>query len=294
MVAKESNCLKERLEDLYRTYHRSYLATDPLLLVHRYRRPEDQEVVGFLASSLAYGRVEHMVKTLERIFAVMGPSPHAFARRFIPSRHSRLFDPITYRFHTGRDIASLLYAIRQMLEGWGSIETFFLSRTEGGNGGMKGRIEGFSSGVLGLDDGPFGWRDGPSDSGFRFTFPLPSRGSACKRLNLFLRWMVRKNDGLDLGLWRSIDPSELIIPLDTHVSRVAHAIGLTDHRQPSWKAACDVTSSLASLNPSDPVKYDFSLCRLGILKECPSRRLASRCRACLLDGICRFSSRQRK
>jgi uncharacterized protein (TIGR02757 family) len=100
--------------------------------------------------------------------------------------------------------------------------------------------------------------------------------------------MVRSGDEIDLGLWRSISPSEIMIPLDTHVSRVSYAIGLTKYRHPSWKAALEVTSSLLNFDPDDPVKYDFSLCRLGILKECPARREASKCQPCSLRGICRY------
>jgi uncharacterized protein (TIGR02757 family) len=101
--------------------------------------------------------------------------------------------------------------------------------------------------------------------------------------------MVRKKDGIDLGLWRSIEPSELIIPLDTHVSRIAYAIGLTESRLQTWKTALGVTASLAKLDPEDPVKYDFSLCRLGILKECTDRLTESKCNLCQLKDICRYA-----
>ncbi len=288
MPEDKSAKLKEQLDRLYQTYDSTYLRTDPLKFLHRYRKPEDQEVVGLLASSLAYGRVEQINGTLERILDVMDGRPYAFTARFVPSKHTGLFTGIRHRFHTGQDIAALVYAIRQMIEGWGAIENFFISRSTDGGVDMESRLENFSKGALNLDYTPYLSSEGIPGPGIRFFFPLPSKGSACKRLNLFLRWMVRGGDGIDLGLWRSINPSEIIIPLDTHVGRVSYAIGLTKYRHPSWKAALGVTSSLLKLDPDDPVKYDFSLCRLGILKECPAKRVTTRCQPCSLREICRY------
>jgi uncharacterized protein (TIGR02757 family) len=281
--------LKCTLDNLYASYGREYLRTDPLRYLHRYGTREDQEIVGFLASSLAYGRVERINLTLGRVLDIMGESPFNFVTRFDPLRHIALFDSIIHRFHTGRDIAALVHTARQMYDGWGSIEKFFISRSTEGTSDIGQYIEGFSRAALDLDYSPFYTPEGSLPRGVRFTFPLPGKGSACKRLNLYLRWMVRGGDGVDLGLWRSMDPSDLLIPLDTHVSRVAYAIGLTDRRQASWKAVCEVTASLAELDPADPVKYDFSLCRLGILKECTAGRVASKCTRCPLKGICRYS-----
>jgi uncharacterized protein (TIGR02757 family) len=280
--------LKEQLDRFYHTYDRVYLRTDPLKFLHRFGKPEDQEIVGLLASSLAYGRVEQINRTLERVLDVMEGSPYSFTTQFVPSKHTGLFTAIRHRFHTGQDIAALVYAMRQMIEGWGTIENFFISQSTEGEVDMGSRLENFSKGALNLDYSPYLSLEETISPGIRFFFPLPSKGSACKRLNLFLRWMVRSGDEIDLGLWRSISPSEIMIPLDTHVSRVSYAIDLTKYRHPSWKAALEVTSSLLNFDPDDPVKYDFSLCRLGILKECPARREASKCQPCSLRGICRY------
>jgi len=289
MLPGRKGRLKERLERLYQTYDKNYLETDPLSFVHRYSTREDQEIAGFLASSLAYGRVEQIALALESIFGIIGPAPHSFVKSFDPVRDARLFDTIRYRFHAGRDIAALIYLIRQMTEGWGSVEGFFVSRGAGKNPDMELRLENFCRGALDLDLKPF-FRPGEKiSSATRFFFPLPSRGSACKRLNLFLRWMVRADDGLDLNLWHSIRSSELVIPLDTHVSRISYALGLTRYSTASWKAAREVTGALAEFDPEDPVKYDFSLCRLGILKACPAKRQPEKCQPCLLREICRYN-----
>ncbi len=281
--------IKARLEHLYHAYSADYLQTDPLRFLHRFSNRHDQEIVGFLAASMAYGRVGQINATLERILDVMDHRPARFVARFDPSRHGDRFDSIRHRFHTGRDIAALVNAIRQMVDGWGSIEGFFLSMASDNRPDMGCRIERFSEGALNLDFVQFLTRDGELSPGLRFTFPRPSGGSACKRLNLFLRWMVRRQDGLDLGIWDSIDPSELLIPLDTHVGRITHALGLTRYRSQTWGAVIEVTDSLSSFDPGDPVKYDFSLCRLGILRECPTRRVRATCRKCPLKGLCRYS-----
>ena len=120
----------------------------------------------------------------------------------------------------------------------------------------------------------------------RYFLPSPEDGSACKRLNLYLRWMVRRGDGLDFGQWREVSTAHLVIPLDSHVSRIARYVGLTDRLTPSWGTALEVTEQLCRFDPRDPVKYDFSLCRLGILKLCPKKRRPSKCRACPLLDVC--------
>jgi uncharacterized protein (TIGR02757 family) len=125
-------------------------------------------------------------------------------------------------------------------------------------------------------------------SNFKFLLPLPSRGSACKRLNLFLRWMVRPDDGIDFGIWKKISPSQLIIPLDTHVARIARRIGLTRRTSADWKTALEVTHALRQLDSADPVKYDFAICKLGMLGICPARHDPAKCAACSLNPFCRL------
>ncbi|MGH3522476.1 MAG: DUF2400 family protein, partial [Mycobacterium sp.] len=115
----------------------------------------------------------------------------------------------------------------------------------------------------------------------------PADGSACKRLNLFLRWMVRRTSP-DLGLWTFVDPAKLVMPLDTHIHRIATFLGLGRRKSADWKAARAITDRLATFNPEDPVRYDFALCRLGILDLCSRRRRKENCDVCLLRDVCRF------
>ena len=135
--------------------------------------------------------------------------------------------------------------------------------------------------ALALDCKP--WYPGgrlPSAAGVRFFLPSPEDGSTCKRLNLFLRWMVRPDDGVDMGLWHGVSPSQLVIPLDTHVSRISISMGLTGRRTVDWKMAREVTARLRAIEPRDPVKYDFALCRLGMLESCPQHADPAACPLC--------------
>ncbi|HEY6837754.1 MAG TPA: DUF2400 family protein, partial [Geobacteraceae bacterium] len=144
----------------------------------------------------------------------------------------------------------------------------------------------FSAAILAMDYSPvFGSREIPADSYFTFFFPSPASGSACKRLCMFLRWMVRPADGIDLGLWHDVSPTKLVIPVDAHIQRIGRYLGLTTRKQADWKMAREITAALRRLDPADPVKYDFSLCHLGISEGCSGRdRL--RCRACPIGEIC--------
>ncbi|MDR7513161.1 MAG: DUF2400 family protein, partial [Armatimonadota bacterium] len=145
-----------------------------------------------------------------------------------------------------------------------------------------GAIESFSLRALAATP-PWARRRGRP--GVQFFFPRPSSGSGCKRINLFLRWMVRR-DAVDLGVWRAIPPSKLVIPLDTHVIRVGQCLGLTRYRTPGWRMAAEITRSLRQCDPADPVKYDFALCRLGMSGECRFGRPRA-LRSCRFAGRCR-------
>ena len=126
-----------------------------------------------------------------------------------------------------------------------------------------------------------------SSRSLRFLLPRPADGSACKRPLLFLRWVVRRDDGVDLGLWRHPDPAQLVVPLDTHVLRIAYWVGLTDRHDASWRTAVDVTESLRVIDPRDPVRFDFALAHLGISKACRKEPVRRLCAQCPLRSYCR-------
>ncbi len=281
------NSLKAQLDRLYKTFNSSFLSTDPLEFVHRFSRSKDREIVGLIASSLAYGRVEGIRRSIEKVMGIMGSDPYGFTMRFRPDRDSRLFSGFVHRFNRGEDISCLLYFVRQMIEESGSIGDFFLKGYSSSKGSMKGALTAFADNVLSLDSAAiYGEKALPKDAGVRFFFPSPEAGSACKRLNLYLRWMVRRGDALDFGLWKEVAPAGLIIPLDTHIARISRNIGLTKRANADWKMAEEITAELKKLDPADPIKYDFSLCRLGILDRCPKRADPRKCERCMIKKIC--------
>lgn len=278
--------LKTRLDALYATFDLAFLATDPLEFVHKYDSPEDREIVGLVSSSLAYGRVDTIKKSIAKVMDAAGPHPYKFAKRFDPVIGMALFEGFVHRFNNGDDISCLFWYARQIIEESGSIGDFFLKGYSSGHKNVKEALTAFSENVLSLDSSAvYGKKTLPAKAGVRFFFPNPVDGSPCKRLNLYLRWMVRK-DKLDFGQWSGVDPAKLVMPLDTHIARISKNIGLTKRANPGWKMAEEITEALKALDPADPVKYDFALCRLGILDKCPRNADASRCESCLIKEIC--------
>jgi uncharacterized protein (TIGR02757 family) len=282
--------LKTTLEGLYTHFNYPDSATDPIHIVRRYQRDEDREVVGFLAASLAFGRVASVLHSVERLLAILGTAPAAFVRQFDPEHQKPAFAALVHRWIDGVDLIALVWVVRQMLERSGSIESFFLEADDPSAVDLAQALDAFSTRALALDtSAAYGSR---ARRGVGYFFPRPSAGSACKRLNLFLRWMVRR-DALDLGVWAHVKPARLVIPLDTHVIRVGRCLRLTRYTSPGWAMACDITRSLRRLDPDDPVKYDFALCHLGMMNACGFNRAQADAQ-CPLRGVCRPRVRKRQ
>ena len=261
--------LKQLLDDLFRRYgRRDLLFTSALAVPHRYRRPEDREIAGFVAASLAYGNVKQIHRSAEAALEPMGSSPARFIRYFDPARDAARFQRFVHRFNSGVDLGLLCYLLHQAIKARGSLQVFFLEGYDPAHEDIGPALISFVERVLSLDVSPF-YPSGtvPAKAGVRFFFPSPAQGSACKRLNLFLRWMVRRGDEIDFGIWTEVSPAKLIMPLDTHVARIVRRLGLTKIKQANWRMATEVTRRLRAFDPDDPVKYDFALCRLGVLKQ---------------------------
>ncbi len=277
--------LKPALDEIYHQYNHADRLADPIEIARRYADPADREVAAFCAAGLAFGRVASVLQSIDRLLAVMGPSPAAFVSRFDPRRDAPLFDPLGHRWTRGRDLAALVWVLKQMIAARGSLERFFLDGYDPGATDIGPALDTFSAAALRLDLQRVYGAGRPCRQGVAYFFPKPSGGSACKRLNLFLRWMVR-DDGVDFGLWRRVSPSKLIIPLDTHIVRLGRCLRLTTYTSPGWRMAAQITASLRILDPDDPVKYDFSLCHLGMMDACGFRR-PYRDERCPLRGSCR-------
>lgn len=273
-----------RLDDLYRTFDHVNSAADPIHIVRRYSEPDDREIVGFCASALAFGRVASVLQSIERLLAAMGPRPAAFVRNFDAGRHRGPLEPLVHRWIRGRDLVALLLILQRMLRQSGSVEAFFLAGDDAAQPDVGTALNSFSDRALGTDLRPAYGARPPKRPGVCYFFPRPSAGSACKRLNLFLRWMVRK-DEIDLGVWTGVSPARLVVPLDTHVIRLGRCLRLTRYASPGWKMAADITAALRALDPADPVRYDFSLCHVGMMNACGYGR-RQRDANCPLRGLC--------
>lgn len=283
--------LKPALDQLYTGFNAPDSAADPIQIVRRYTRAEDREVIGFCAAALAFGRVASVLQSIGRLTRLMGDRPAAFVRAFDPTRQAPAFRGLVHRWMRPDDLVALLWVLRQMLDRSGSLEAFFLEGDDGAEPDVAGTLDRFSSRALELDLRTAYGRV-PRRPGVAYFFPRPSAGSACKRLNLFLRWMVRK-DALDLGVWRRISASRLVVPLDTHVIRVGRCLGLTRYTSPGWRMAADITASLRQLDADDPVRYDYALCHLGMMNACGFNRAQADAQ-CPLRGVCRPRAHRRR
>ena len=281
---RETGELATRLDALYADYNREESATDPVHLVRPFTDPADREIAGFVAAALAFGRVGSVINSITTLLAIMGPHPAAFVRGFDPSAPHPELRAMVHRWTRGVDLVALLWVLRQMLERRGSLEGFFLEGYAPEHEDIGPALDSFSTRALALDLRRAYGRV-PSRAGVCYFFPRPSAGSACKRLNLFLRWMIR-DDEIDLGVWQAVPASKLVVPLDTHILRLGQCLRLTRYRAAGWKMAADITASLRALEPSDPVRFDFSLCHVGMMGACGYGRAQGDAQ-CPLRGLCR-------
>ncbi len=266
------------LEKLYSRYNRfDRIVPDPLQFVYQYQLPEDQEIVGLLAAVLAYGRVAQIQKSMVDLLTRLGPSPYVWVQQLRAS-HQKELTSFKHRFNTGQDLYYLLRAIQQLLARHGSLQQAFLAGYQGQHETVMPALASFRNRLLSCIEPRF------RQAGVLYLLADPDKGSPCKRLNLFLRWMVRDDD-VDAGLWTQIDPAKLVVPMDVHMSRLCRLIGFHNKRQVSLETAVQVTRCFAKISPADPVKFDFALSRVGILEQCKGEACAH-CRPCELRPVC--------
>lgn len=213
---------------------------------------EDREIVALLASGLAYGRVGLILRDVRTLLDAIGPSPAEFVTGSSERSLRRAFPGFKHRFTSGDDIARLLIGARHALQLYGSLNACFTAGLEARHGNVVPALCSFSGELSGL-----------SGSSCEFLLPRPDKGSACKRLNLMLRWLVRK-DRVDPGGWKGVPRSKLIVPLDTHMYRAGRALGFTSRKSADLRTAIQITEGFRRIAPRDPVRYDFALTRLGI------------------------------
>jgi uncharacterized protein (TIGR02757 family) len=252
---------------------------DPIRFVHRYPEPEDQEIVGLVASSVAFGNVKAILGKLEDLFSRLGSRPARMADD--PKElHARLRG-WKHRVFQGQDLARLMIGARRVQRAEGSLGAFF-ARTLGETDELRESLARFCERIR--REGRL--RSHPTRRGPAHLLPNVRGAGGSKRLLLYLRWMARPADGLDLGLW-PVPADRLLVPVDVHIHKLARNLGLTGRKDASWRTAEEVTASLRRFDERDPVRFDFSLCHMGMLQRCPSRRDPKRCEGCPVMPVCR-------
>jgi uncharacterized protein (TIGR02757 family) len=248
----DSDLTRPLLDTLYATYNRrEYVHPDPLEFLYRYPNHGDREIVGLLASSLAYGRVQQILNSVTKVLGLMGVAPREFVLRTQPDRFESVFSGIKHRFTDASHLSALMRGVQRMMREYGSLNKAFLAGHDATAETVLPAMDRFSA-ALGLPDS--------------YLVPAPASGSACKRFCLFLRWMVRKDD-VDPGGWTGVSPAQLIVPMDTHMAGIAGEFGLTRKKSVNRAMAIEVTQVFAKFCPDDPVRYDFALTRFGIHPE---------------------------
>ena len=280
-MSKRTAQIKDCLEALYARYNRrEFIGSDPLQFVYEYSNSADMEVVALLAADLAYGRVQQIQKSLADLLGRMGKSPYAIVRNFGKAER-KILAGFKHRFTTGKHISDLLILLKKVLNQYAGIEEYFI---QGYNPSDKNIIPALSKFSDSLQEKYAGFHNGQISRGLKYLLASPTGGSVCKRLNLFLRWMVRDDD-VDVGLWKSVDKDKLIVPVDVHMARLCRILGFHDRKTVSLSTAIKITESFAEIEPTDPVKYDFALTRIGILDDCTGQQ-RSGCEFCELFAIC--------
>ncbi len=265
------------------------VAADPIEFPHRYRDPRDVEVVALLSAALAYGRVDLFKPKIAGLLASLGDHPARAVHALTVEDARELLHGFVYRFNVPADLAVLLLGLGRTLDADGSLEQAFVDAHER-TGVWRQAIAGFIGRLRSLAPEREIVRVLGRTRGVHHLLPGADSGAA-KRLNLYLRWMVRGPDAVDLGVWRKLRPAQLIIPVDTHVARMGWWLGLTGRKTISWAMAEEITASLRLLDAADPVKYDFVLCHYGMSGACPAAPIRTNCLVCALKSSCRRGQR---
>ncbi len=264
----------------------SGMENDPVSIPRRYPRKDDAEVAGFIAAMFAYGRVTHFLRVVSAILERAGPRPADYFRSF-GGGSGNDFGGIYYRLSRNDDVIAFLFSLGTVLRRYGTLENAFASG-DSGSRDLKHAMKRFMDGFREADTSRV--YGGPlKPRGLLHLLPTPAGGGSAKRLCLFLRWMARRGRP-DLGIWKALHPKRLVIPLDTHIHRIARCLGLTSRRSPGWNTALEITEALRRFDSDDPLRYDFPLCHLGISGRCQARPGADLCGTCIFFSCVKSGS----
>jgi len=253
--------LKDFLDNLVIKYEiKDFIKSDPIQFPHLFEREIDIEISAFVSALLSYGRRDKLIENIHKIHSIMEFKPEAFVLNFDYKKDAGIFEGLKYRFNCGNDYLLLFLLLKKTLLEHGSLKNLFLQYYNNSNGQISNAMAGFIGEMR-----KFLPQDEFCLNGINYLITAPEKGGACKRLNMFLRWMARKGP-VDFGLWKEIPASELIIPLDTHVAKSARKLKLTERKSDDCKTAFEITNALKKFDAQDPVKYDFALFGMGIEK----------------------------
>jgi len=242
--------LKDLLDNLYYKYHKKQSSKDPIWTLHKFQNQQDIEIAGLIISSYAYGRVDQINQFTNRFFERINWNPYEFTINYSQIKDKKHLNDLYYRFNDGKDLSNLIRGIQKALIRYGALKNLFLQLYREDEVNILAPLKFFSESI--------------SDRNIYYLLPDISKNSTAKRLNMYLRWMVRK-DNIDLGIWSDvISASKLIMPVDTHVYKIAKKLKLVKRKSCDIKFAIELTEKLKEFDAIDPVKYDFALCHLGI------------------------------
>lgn len=249
----EAKRMKGTLEGLYERYNwRRYVPGDPLMFLYDFDDVRDREIIALIASSLAFGNIKQIERSIGRVLQIIGSSPRQFIMGSTKQSLDYAFAGFKHRWTTGEDISSLLSGARSAVLRYGSLEACFMEGLGEGDADVVPALTHFVEAIM------------PGEQ--NRILPSPCRGSACKRLNLFLRWMVRE-DRVDPGGWSEVPKSLLLMPLDTHIHRLCSSMGMSTRRSADLKTTREITGIFRTISPEDPVRYDFALTRLSMRRD---------------------------
>ncbi len=253
------SALKAELDAYVDLYNQpSFIPVDPISIPHQFQKLQDIEIMGFWVSILAWGQRVTIINKAQQLIDLMGGKPHDFILNHQEEDRKAFLD-FKHRTFQATDTLYFLEFLQQYYRQHESLEDAFARHLNPEDATTEKALRGFRELFFSLPDAP------------RRTqkhIASPARNSSCKRLNMFLRWMVRKDErGVDFGLWQRIRPAQLMMPLDVHVERVGRRLGLIERKQRDWKTVVELTENLRAFDSEDPVKYDFALFGMGVLEQ---------------------------
>jgi uncharacterized protein (TIGR02757 family) len=252
--------LKEKLDNLYHSYKHKFSSKDPVWNLHRFSNEKDIEILGLITSAYAYGSVDQINRFINILLKKIGNKPYEFTVNFGKQKDKKLLNDMYYRFNTGGDLINLFSSINKTLIKHASLKNAFMINYHSSHENIVSALTGF------INELSLNGKSAQADKYYHYLIPSPLNGSTCKRMNLFLRWMVRRDD-IDLGLWNEVDTSKLLMPVDTHIARISKKLRLVKRKSVDLKFSIELTNRLKKFDAADPVKYDFALCHAGIDKK---------------------------